>query len=72
MISLLFSDDGNIFWEHTKTNLELNKHYHSFSEQSVCLVQLQTELCQAANIYLQPAKIKSQHFGVSLKFLVCN
>ena len=23
-------------------------------------------------IYLQPAKIKSQHFGVSLKFLVCN
>ena len=21
---------------------------------------------------LQPAKIKSQHFGVSLKFLVCN
>ena len=23
-------------------------------------------------IYLQPAKIKSQHFGVSVKFLVCN
>ena len=23
-------------------------------------------------IYFQPAKIKSQHFGVSLKFLVCN
>ena len=23
-------------------------------------------------IYLQPAEIKSQHFGVSLKFLVCN
>ena len=23
-------------------------------------------------IYLQPAKIKYQHFGVSLKFLVCN
>ena len=23
-------------------------------------------------IYLQPAKIKSQYFGVSLKFLVCN
>ena len=23
-------------------------------------------------IYLQPAKIKSQHFGVLLKFLVCN
>ena len=23
-------------------------------------------------IYLQPAKIKSQHFGVSLKFLVCS
>ena len=23
-------------------------------------------------IYLQPAKIKSQHFGVSLKFLGCN
>ena len=23
-------------------------------------------------IYLQPAKIKIQHFGVSLKFLVCN
>ena len=23
-------------------------------------------------IYLQPAKIKSQHFRVSLKFLVCN
>ena len=23
-------------------------------------------------IYLQPANIKSQHFGVSLKFLVCN
>ena len=23
-------------------------------------------------IYLQPAKIKSQHSGVSLKFLVCN
>ena len=23
-------------------------------------------------IYLQPAKIKSQHFGASLKFLVCN
>ena len=23
-------------------------------------------------IYLHPAKIKSQHFGVSLKFLVCN
>ena len=23
-------------------------------------------------IYLQPAEIKIQHFGVSLKFLVCN
>ena len=23
-------------------------------------------------IYLQPAEIKSQYFGVSLKFLVCN
>ena len=23
-------------------------------------------------IYLQPAETKSQHFGVSLKFLVCN
>ena len=23
-------------------------------------------------IYLQPSKIKRQHFGVSLKFLVCN
>ena len=23
-------------------------------------------------IYLQPTKIKSQHFGVSLKFLLCN
>ena len=23
-------------------------------------------------IYLQPAKIRSQHFGVLLKFLVCN
>ena len=23
-------------------------------------------------VYLQPVKLKSQHFGVSLKFLVCN
>ena len=23
-------------------------------------------------IYLQPAKIRSQHFGVSLTFFVCN
>ena len=28
--------------------------------------------CKGPQIYLQPAKIKSQHFGVSLKFLVWN
>ena len=31
------------------------------------LARLQMELCRAAN-----AKIKIQHFGASLKFLVCN
>ena len=41
-------------------------YYHSFSGLNVCLAWLQMELCRAA------AKIKSQYFGVSLKFLVCN
>ena len=44
-----------------------NQYYYSFSGPNVCLARLQMELCWAAN-----AKIKSQHFGVSLKFLACN
>ena len=28
--------------------------------------------CRSPRVYLQSAKIKSQHFGVSLKFLVGN
>ena len=41
-------------------------NYHSFSGPNVCLARMQMELCRAANIFA--AKIKSQHFGVSLKF----
>ena len=45
--------------------------YHSFSEPNICLARLQMELCRP-QIYLLPAEIKTLHFGVSLKFLVCN
>ena len=49
---------------------EQNTNYHSFIGPNVCLARLQMELA-GPQIYLQPAKIKSQHLGVSLKFLVC-
>ena len=45
--------------------------YHSFSGPDICLARLQMEL-RRPQIYLQPAKIISRHFGVSLKFLVCS
>ena len=45
--------------------------YHSFSGPNVCLARLQINFA-GPQIYLQPAKIRSQHFRVLLNFLVCN
>ena len=45
-------------------------HYDSFSEPNVWHGFKWS--FAVPQIYLQPAKIKRQHFGVSLKFLVCN
>ena len=47
-----------------------NTYYHSFGRPNVCLAQLQIDFV-GPQIYLQPAKIKSQYFGVSMKFLAC-
>ena len=67
IIKVILSCHGNKVSKTASTT----RYYHSFRGPNVCLARLQIELCRAAN-YLQPAKIKSQHFGVSLKFLVCN
>ena len=65
-VTFLFSEWGIITIE-----ILIIADYHSFSGPNVCLARLQMELCRA-EIYLQPANTKSQHFGVSLKFLVCD
>ena len=41
------------------------------SETSICLARLQTNFT-GTQIYLQPAKVKSEHFGLLLKLLVRN
>ena len=64
---------------------QVNKFMHPIAEQDNKSTTIITHLagqtyvwhgCKwdfaGLQIYLQPAKIKSQHFGVSLKFLVCN
>ena len=75
MFSLSYSHKENIHYDLTKNNLktegEIKGNYRSFSGPNVCLALLQMNFA-GPQIYLQPAKIKCQHFGLSLKFLVCN
>ena len=58
------NDNNDTFLYKRSLTLAVIPNYHSFSEPSVQLAQLQ--------IYLQPAKIKSQYFEVSLKYLLWN
>ena len=46
-------------------------NYHSFSEPNIVWHGCKWNFA-GPQIYLQPAKIKIQHFEVLLKFLVCN
>ena len=46
-------------------------YYHSLAGQTYVWHGCKSNLA-GPQIYLQPAKIKTQHFGVWLKFLVCN
>ena len=61
-------DQGNVSDSHANGSSKIKQNYYSFSRPNVCLAWLQMELCWAANIFAA-AKIKSQYFKTSLKFL---
>ena len=64
-----------------KKNLSVQDSISCYEKKSVIITHLASETyvwhgCKwnfaGPQIYLRPAEIKTQHFGVSLKFLVCN